>query len=346
MKKVFYFLLLSMLVIVMTLIGCQSTTEVRREEGQHEQVAIDILSMGFGGSGYVASFVLSDIINKNSDWLRATTQETAGTVYNINALREKPDIRENTIIYGTYALTSFAEKGIEPFDKPYSGIKALVTAQSVAHSYVTTDPDIQSGHDFAGKRVGLVEAGSAGNIQPLLLMEHAWDIMDKVNIEYLGWSNAISALRDGMVDVAIANPIFIGENELSMSPALEELMSLRSDYHFVNLSKEDVEMAQEKGDFYMPYKELAVGTMGATQTEPIGVALIINGWLAAEELPDEIAYEICRIIYEHYEEFWPRHASLQGLSPEIMGELAPNKADFHPGAIKFFEEHGIEIGVN
>ena len=31
-----------------------------------EKTSIDILSMGFGGSGYVASFGLSELINKKS----------------------------------------------------------------------------------------------------------------------------------------------------------------------------------------------------------------------------------------------------------------------------------------
>lgn len=356
MKKLFYVLLLSVLVAMMVLSGCtqpasQPAPESSPSESspsetpeQHEQVAIDILSMAFGGAGYVASFALGDMINKYSPWLRATTLETPGGIYNLKILADDPEVRKKSIIFGTFATNNLLEKGIDPFDQEYSGIKAVSLAQSVAHTYVTLDPNIKSGRDFAGKRIGLPSASSNGKVEPEVLMEYAWDVKDKAKLEYLGWSEAIQALRDGMVDVAISNPSFIGEGKVAASPAMEELMSIRSDYYFVPISKEDIDTARNKSGYPLFPAELPPGVLGPTQTEPHGIALITNGWMADEELPDDVVYEICRVIYEYYEEFWPRHATLQGLTPETMATLAPNESDYHPGAIKFYKDKGLEIG--
>jgi len=354
-KSVFSVLLLSMLVLMMILNGCtqpasQPAPESSPSESssetpeQHEQVAIDILSMTFGGSGYVACFALGDIINKNSSWLRATTMETPGGIYNVKLLTEDPEARKKSLIYGTFATNSLAEKGIAPFEKVYTGTRAVSLAQTVAHTYVTLDPNIKSGRDFAGKRIGLPPASSGGKLEPEILMEYAWGVKDKAKLEYIGWSEAIQALRDGMVDVAIANPIFVGEGKVEFNPAMEELMSLRSDYYFIPISKEDIDTARIKSGYPLFPAELPPGALGPNQTEPHGIARITNGWMAAEELPDDVVYEICRIIYEHYEEFWPRHASLQGLKPEVMATLAPDEDDYHPGAIKFYKDKGLKIG--
>ena len=67
-------------------------------EESKEKVSIDILSMGFGGSGYVASFALSELINKKSPILKATCIETGGSVENIKTLAAEPNRRKHTIL--------------------------------------------------------------------------------------------------------------------------------------------------------------------------------------------------------------------------------------------------------
>jgi TRAP transporter TAXI family solute receptor len=349
MKTIFLIPLLGLLVIGLILGGCPGSTPAPTSTpGQttetHEQVYININSMAFGGSGYIACFALGEIINKYSPWLRCTVYETPGGVYSIKLLTEEPEARKDTVIYATFACTNLAEQGLPPFDKPYNGTRAIAMSQEVAHSWVTLDPDIKSGRDFAGKRIGMPGAGSSANIEPETIMEYAWDVKDKAELEYLGWSEAIQALRDGMVDVAIANPIYIGKDKVSPNPALDELYSLRSDYHFIPITKEDIATAREKSGYPLFSATLPAGAIAPNQTEPLEICLLMNGWACAEELPDDVVYEICRLIYEHYEEFWPKHASLKGLVPEIMPNLTDIEAKYHPGAVKFYKDKGLEIG--
>jgi TRAP transporter TAXI family solute receptor len=300
--------------------------------------------MAFGGSGYIACFALGEIINKYSPWLRATVYETPGGVYSIKLLTSDPSVRENTIIYATFACTNLAKQGLPPFDTPYDGVRAISMSQRVAHSWVTLDPNINDGRDFAGKRIGMPGAGRSANIEPETIMEYGWGVKDEAILEYLGWSESIQALRDGMVDVAIANPIYVGDDKVSPNPALDELCSLRSDYHFVPIPKEDIATAREESSYPLYSATLPAGAMAAGQSEPLPVCLLMNGWACAKELPDDVVYEMCRLIYEHYEEFWPKHASLKGLKPEIMANLTDTESDYHPGAVEFFSDYGLEIG--
>lgn len=309
-----------------------------------EQVAIDILGMKFGGSGYVACFTLADLINKHSPWLRATAVATEGTIQNLKLVSADPQRRKRSLIYASMGADYLARKGLPPFKKSYTGGRAVSLAQFVAHSYVTLDPNIKTGRDFKGKRIALPTRGSAGRLEPETLFKYAWDIMDKVKIDYLGWSASINALRDGMVNVSIANPIFIGENKVAPNPALQELMASRADYHFISISKEDINVARKKSGFPIYPSQLPAGALGPKQPKPLGIAKLRNGWLAPAELPDDVVYEVCRIIYEYHKEFWPRHASLRGLRPAVMTKLVPAEAAFHPGAVKFYKDKGIKIG--
>jgi TRAP transporter TAXI family solute receptor len=354
MKKIFLISLLSLMVIGLILAGCTgpapttttppTTPAPSSTAGEHEQIHININSMAFGGSGYIACFTLGEVINKYSPWLRSTVYETPGGVYGVKQLTNDPSSRENTIIYLTFASTTLAKQGLPPFETPYDGVRAISMAQRVAHSWVTLDPDIKGGRDFAGKRIGMPGAGSSANIEPEMIMEYGWGVKDKAKLEYLGWSESIQALRDGMVDVAIANPIYVGDDKVSPNPALDELVSLRSDYHFVPIPKEDIATAREKSGYPLYSAELPPGAIAAAQTEPLPVGLLMNGWACAKELPDDIVYEIDSLIYEHYEDFWPKHASLKGLKPELMANLTDTESDYHPGAVKFFNDHGLEIG--
>ncbi len=312
-----------------------------------EQVTFNLLSMKFGGSGYVACFALSELINKHSPWLRAKFMETAGAIANLKAFSEDPKKRKDSLAYGTWASVYLAVNAVPPFFKTsYSGARAVSLAQSICHTYVTTNPKIKTPMDFVGKRIGLPTKGSAGVMEPEMLLKYGWGIIDKVKIHYLGWTESIQALRDGMVDVAICNPIYIGVDKVAPSPALDELKTLRIAYHFIPIPKEDVIRAREKSGYPLYPAVLPPGGLAPEQKEPFPHVKITNGWFVDIEFNEDVAYEICRIIYEHYKEFWPYHVSLKGLYPEYMPRLASTEAEYHPGAIKFYKEKGLKIGFS
>lgn len=314
------------------------------EEKQHEQVNIDILSMGFGGSGYVASFALSDIINKKSSWLRATCRQTGGSVENIKTLAAEPQRRKSTVIYSSYIAPYLSARGLKPFQSKYANARALSLAMNIMQFFSTLDPNIKSGADFAGKRIGFPPRASIGYLTQQLVMEYTWNVWDKTKKEFLGWSECVNALRDGMVDVAITNPIMAGDTALA-SPAIVELLAGRKKVYFIPITENDLKIAREKSG-YPVAKSLTcpAGALGPKQPEAIEGGRAVNGWWVDAEFPDDVAYEICRVIYEHYKDFWPYHASLKGLNPEVMGAAAENESEFHKAAAKFYKEHGIKMG--
>lgn len=344
MRRLLLILVLSVLVSA-PLLGWEKVALA--QQATPEQASFNLLSMRFGGSGYVASFALSELINKYSPWLRAKFMETKGGIANMKALSEKPEKRKDTLAYATWSATFLAINAVPPFfTEPYKGARALSMSQWIAHSYVTLDPKIKTPKDFIGKRIGLPPKASSGRVEPEMILKYGWDVMDKVKIEYIGFAESIQALRDGMVDIAIYNPIYIGEDKVAASPALEELKSLRIPYYYIPIPKQDVIRAREKSGYPIFPGVLPPGGFDPKLKEPFPHVKLTNGWFADAEFSEDMAYEICRIIYEHYEEFWPYHVSLKGLNSENMPKLAPSEAEYHPGAIKFYREKGMKIGFS
>ena len=86
------------------------------------------------------------------------------------------------------------------------------------------------------------------------------------------------------------------------------------------------------------------GCMSETQTEPwVGTGKII-GWAADEQVPDDVVYEVCRIIYENAEQFATYHQALAFVTQETMADWGVPEEDMHPGALQFYDEYELEIG--
>jgi TRAP transporter TAXI family solute receptor len=310
-----------------------------------ERFTLDIRSMRFGGSGYVGSFVLTNLINKKSTWLRAACIETGGTIDNLKTLTVQPEKRKKSLIYGTYETTYPAALGISPFEAKYTTAKAIALLQTPFSFFFTIDPNIKSGRDLVGKRIGCSSRGASSTYWIELLLKEVWNIRKDVKLEFLGRGGNHKAVADGKVAVSVASPILIGDKLLS-NPGIEEFIATRgADFHCVSISLEDMRILREKTGYPLYGTKVKAGALSPNQSEPIEGALSYNGWMADVELPDDVVYEVCRIIYENYKEFWGHHASLKGLCPEKMPTMAATEKDFHPGAVKFYKEKGLEIGI-
>lgn len=89
----------------------------------------------------------------------------------------------------------------------------------------------------------------------------------------------------------------------------------------------------------------APGKFGPKQKEPWSVNASTMLWSADVEMPNEVTYEICRIIYEHYKEFGKYHITGKAISPETMSKSESSDPKFvHPGALKFYKEKGLKLG--
>jgi len=72
------------------------------------------------------------------------------------------------------------------------------------------------------------------------------------------------------------------------------------------------------------------------QTVAVKSTLVVH-----KDLPDEAVYEITKILYENIEELAKAHqvAKQIDINHAFDGLMIP----LHPGAVKYYEEHGITV---
>lgn len=341
MKKRIFFVALSLMLVVVPLSSAST---------QHKKVTLELYTNPSGGIMYTLGFALSELINKNSEWLRCNAIETASTVENLRNIVGHPE--KKNVWFGE-AVTIGVDQlalGMKPYKNvgPWKGTKWLALMVNIGSPQVTLNPKIRTWRDLEGKRYGLDVIGSTNQFMQEWLMDYAWKNRDKVKIEYGCTTNlAVDRLLDGTIDITWQGAICLGPEEYKdwkPMPAFERLLSARKVY-FMELEEEHVATVREKTGLE------AMGLIGGKakrigKTDARNWKGLLNqiGWLVHQDMDDEIVTEIMRVIYDYSGEFVNYHAVGRGITKQTLGQLSVPRESYHPAAMRFLEARGHKVG--
>jgi len=304
---------------------------------------IQILTFRVGSSTYVMGVALADLINKNSTWLRATAIETPGVEINAKILALEPEKRKNTLVWTSQTTIWMLEDlAIQGVTFPYRTLKPVSLWGLSGNSFVTLDPKLRTVRDLNGKKVALAPKGIWGMSTLHAIMFDKLGI--KANFTYMGLDAAVSALQDGLVDAAVAGVIMEKPGKFAPTPALQGLIATKSPY-FVSYDEGEATAVFKKWGAPMVTSLIPAKQMGPTQVEPWVVAGLGLLWGADVEMPSEVVYEICRVIYENAGKFADYHITGAAITKETMALVeTTDRSKVHPGALKFYDEKRLKIG--
>lgn len=328
------YLILALLALPV-LTACTETTP-----GTYE---IEIYGGKAGMSAYLAAIALADIINKNSTWLRATGVESVGITANIQLLINEPERRANTLIMSMPEHHILASEAREPFTTQYDGLRFTAATSCVVMGFITLDPNIKTVADFKGKRVSIGEKSAVTLGEEFQLIFESAGVLDEVDLEYLGFSEGVDALRDELIDAAPGIVNLTGPGQYAPSPFMTEILATKTVYYISFDSKDLAYMLGIIGQLVTEHV-VPAGSLGETQTEPWIAWGTASGFAADKEMPDDVVYEICRIIYENADKFQEYGQALGFISQETMADWGLPEKDIHPGALQFYKDKGMEIG--
>ena len=339
MKKVTFIFLVMALVLSLVLI--KSGVSMAASD---QITKINILSNPFGSSGYVLSFALAEMINKNSDRLRATCIETKSSTVNVKTVADNPEKRKDTLIFTSSYTNLDAARGRPPFKEPYTSIRWVGKTIVVGAAFISSDPKIRTPQDMIGKRVALGARGSTVDTGPSAILD-AWGIKDKVKLSHLPWGPGKTAFIDGTVDVHILSAIDIGGGKYNPPPAGAEIMASPKPVYFINSDEEACRKAREKTGYPIYPWVVPAGALGPKQPEPVLFQSQVIAWYADLAMDEKIVYEISKIMWENAEQFAEKHITGKGITKENI-HMVPGltEKDMHPGALKFANEKGLKIG--
>lgn len=309
-----------------------------------DKVELKLLAMSVGGTVYVLSFALGEVINKYHPWLRIQVMEARGSVGNLRAISQKPDIRKDTLFFTHEVSNVYAREARKPFKSPYTGARAIAAMTSTTLVLATLDKDLKSKEDLPGKRFMTMRPGTSTAMLHQVLIKDVWGLGDKVKISYGSFGAIRDALKDGLVDIG-AQPINGTPGAYwAPIPTLRDLMATKEVYFF-NVPPPDVKALSKKTGLPIYPSTVPPKAIGPKQPNAIHSYGHSLSWWADKDMDDEIVYELTKTIYDHADKF-EQYAGAQGkfINRNTLAMIGVPEELFHPGALRFYREKGLRIG--
>ncbi len=305
----------------------------------HPEFTVDLRTADIGAINYIAAAALEEAASKHP-WLKIAHSVGGGNVWSVPYMAETKEAWGNTILVGSRSNFKSASLGEGPWEN--TGVVEgtedfrLIFGYSFSNiMFVTFAPDIKTVYDLEGKRLGLGTAGQTAWAQDPLAILRALDI--DVTPEFLGAKGAAEAMIEGRVSAAIQYLPSSGDFQKWGWPASYiTLEATQKPLYFVDWTEEGARTGAAL--LYKDVQEYPPGTF-PYQTETYwGEGGLTGTYFVHKTFPDEVAYEVAKLVIENYESWAPRHPALALLTPGLVGLQSYPKKYVHPGAARAYEE--------
>jgi TRAP transporter TAXI family solute receptor len=325
-------IVVTMLAALATLTACSGGGESGKSGGAAgdgaNQRFISLGTAPAGGAFFVVGGAIGETLNEfrgERPW-EVTAEATKGSQENIRRL----DSGEIDLALSNSAISYFALRGSEGWDKPYP-IRAVMTlAPNVAFFIAPQASGVKSIPDLAGKRVVIGPAGAGFHyfVRPLV-EAHGLDY-DSMQVLHGPQSAAVDMLADGSAAAA-----FLGG---AVPTASITQASTSQDIFFVPIDPDAVTKLTEQYLFFRP-ATIPAGTYRGQEADYHGLDVGSMHLITSADKDEELIYEVTKALYEHRESVTARHPAGRAINPKNV--VRDTGTEFHPGAIRYYREIGI-----
>ncbi len=287
---------------------------------------INVLTGGTSGVYYPMGVALSEIYGQNIEGARTQVQSTKASVENLNLLQQgKGELGFALGDSVKYAWEGNAEAG---FKAPLTKLRAIA---AIYPNYVQIaalkEAGITSITDIGGKSlsVGAPKSGTELNARAILgAAGLSYDDLGKV--EYLPFAESVELMKNRQLEATL-------QSSGLGNAAIKDLASSQ-DITIVSVPAEIVEKIGA------PYVAGAIpaGTYQG-QTEDVPTAAVINFLITHEDVSEETAYQMTKLIFENLDTLKAAHSAANGIVLENAPKDSP--VPLHPGAEKYYKEQGL-----
>lgn len=279
-----------------------------------------------GTSYYQMGVELANAIKKGSDSNTIITlEESQGSVQNV---------MEAAVRSGNYVFTSppglvkLAVAGKGPFSKrpsePFAKVRSLFPIPSLTmHFVVRGDQAADSMADLADKSI-LLGKGSFGADEGEKYLK-LFGVYDQVKIASAELGNAADALKNGQIDGFVTAGSFPAPNVIQAAAS--------SHIALVSLTDEQIEQTGRAKQI------IPAGTYPGVDQDIATTFLPVDAFTTTD-MDEETAYLLTKT-------FWTQKAEMGKNSPWWNAVdykmLADMSIKLHPGALRYYEEAGVEV---
>ncbi|MEM7600879.1 MAG: TAXI family TRAP transporter solute-binding subunit [Verrucomicrobiota bacterium] len=321
--------LLSLALLILSsafLSSCSPPGETDGEAGGKQFLSVGTAPPG--GAFFVVGGAIAETLGTHAeggDWT-ITAEATMGTQENIRRLADG----ELDLAMANAAISYFASRGGRDWGEAQPIQSVMTLAPNVAFFITPANSSVKSMADLKGKRVviGPPGAGFEHFVEPIL-EAHGLALADLTPL-YGTQPAAVDMLSDGSAAAA-----FLGG---AIPTASITQAAASGDIYFVPLEESARQKLIEEYAFFHPAVVKAGTYRGQDEDFPclnVGSMHLITGAAMAEET----IYQLTKALYENREEVVAKHPAGKAINPNNAAR--PVGTDFHPGAIRFYEEIGI-----
>jgi TRAP transporter TAXI family solute receptor len=328
-KQLTWLVALLLVVLVGTLFaGCAQKQQQPQDGDQAKEGPkfLRIASASMGGNFFPLGSALAQMINEKIDGLNASAQATGGSAENCTFIGQN----EVELALVQSAPLREAYEGIRGFDgRPVKNMRGITAIYfNEFHVMVRNDRGIEKIEDLKGKKIAVGPIGGGIEVNSNLLLS-AYGITPEDYTPVYGTRNeAVEGLKTGEVDCHIYET---GVGSAQVTDAM-----LSGKVKILPLSDDRIE-ALTKDNPEFGRSVIPAGTYKG-QDQDIPTIAGSSLFVAREDLPEEMVYQITKTLFENLDYLKSFHNYFAQTKPETatVGMATP----LHPGAEKYLKEVG------
>lgn len=213
---------------------------VKEGAGEGSQVELLFGTGGEAGTYYAYGGVISTFVSSNNDF-SVTALTSGGSQANIEDL----EFGNIQLGFTQSDVMAYAYNGERLFDEPVTGFSVVCALYMEQVQIVTTNPDIKTVADLAGKNVSVGALGSGVYFNALDCLA-AYDLTeDDIKSVYQSFGDSAESIKDGKIDAAfiVAGAPTIAITDLATSKPV----------YLVNIDAEHADKLIEASPYYTSF---------------------------------------------------------------------------------------------
>ena len=323
MKKILALVLALCLILALGAVACADDAVAPKDGGSK----LTFTTGGEAGTYYGFGSVLAQKVSEVTS-TSVTAITSGGSAANIDAL----DVGDAQLGFSQSDVLAYAYEGTRTF----ADLGAIQSFSIVAPLYmeqvqiVTLNPDIKTVADLAGKAVSIGAAGSGVYFNAIDLLGAYGLTEEDIKPTYQSFADSVESLQDGQIDAAF---VVAGAPTTAVTS-----LSATNQVYLVSLDDEHIDALLESSPFYSK-AVIPAETYGMPEdavTVAIGAVV-----LASNDVADVDVYNFLCGVFENLEDLAKVHDKANELSLEFASSLVG--VPYHPGAVQYFADKGIEV---
>lgn len=289
---------------------------------------LSIATGGTGGVYYPYGGGIAKVLSESLPGTTATAEVTAASVDNLKLIRDgKADLA-----FTLADTAADAANGRGAFQGSPAPVRALAVLYSnYTHLVALAGGGINTVADLRGRTVSTGSPGSGTEVIAFRVLRAAGlDPEAGIRRQGLGASESAGALKDGKIDA------FFWSGGLPTAAVQDLAFSSGISLTFIPTGGLVPALRQAHGDLYF-LLEIPSATYPGVST-PVPVVGVANLLVVNASMPEALAYDITRILFEKQAELAGIHPEARNLSLASAAKGSP--VEIHPGALRFYRERG------